>query len=93
MKYIKNVFFAILFTMVSLSAWALPVDINKADATTLAAELTGIGAAKAEAIVAYRDAYGPFKQVDDLVNVKGIGEKTVEKNRENLIIEKGEMSQ
>lgn len=79
--------------MVSFSAWAMPVDINKADADTIAAELTGIGATKAEAIVAYREANGPFKQVEDIVNVKGIGEKTLEKNRDNLIIEKGDVSQ
>ena len=89
MKYFKNIIFAILFSMVSFSAWALPVDINKADADTIAAELTGIGATKAEAIVAYREANGPFKQVEDIVNVKGIGEKTLEKNRENMMIEKG----
>jgi len=94
MKYFKNIFFAIVFAIVSISAWALPVDINKADAETLAAELTGIGASKAEAIIAYREANGPFKHIEDLVNVKGIGEKILEKNRANLIIEKkGEKSQ
>nr|MBA3493967.1 helix-hairpin-helix domain-containing protein [Gammaproteobacteria bacterium] len=44
----------------------------------------GIGPAKAEAIVAYREKHGPFKSVDDLVMVQGIGEKTVEMNRESL---------
>ena len=87
MKYVRNVLFAVLFAMVSLGAWAVPVDINKADADTLAAELNGIGESKAAAIVAYREANGPFQNIDDLANVKGIGEKTVEKNRENLVIE------
>lgn len=87
MTYFRSVLFAVFFAMMSLSAWAVPVDINKADADTLAAELTGIGDSKAAAIVAYREANGPFERVDDLVNVKGIGEKTLEKNRENLVIE------
>lgn len=87
MKHVRNILFAVVFAMVSLGAWAVPVDINKADAETLAAELTGIGESKAAAIVAYREANGPFRNVDDLVNVKGIGEKTVEKNRVNLVIE------
>ena len=58
-----------------------PVNINRADATTLAGALRGIGMQKAEAIVAYRSEHGPFKSVDDLVNVKGIGEKTLERLR------------
>jgi len=59
-----------------------PVDINTADAATLADSLDGIGAAKAEAIIAWRKANGPFKSMDQLVEVKGIGLRTVEKNRE-----------
>jgi competence protein ComEA len=58
-----------------------PVNINTADADTLAGSLRGIGRSKAEAIVAYRDENGPFKSVDDLVNVKGIGAKTLEQLR------------
>ena len=58
-----------------------PVNINTADAATLAGSLRGIGQRKAEAIVAYRNENGPFKSVDDLVNVKGIGAKTLEQLR------------
>jgi competence protein ComEA len=79
-----------VLALVSFSAWAVPVDINKADASTLAAELNGVGASKAAAIVAYRDANGPFRHIEDLSNVKGIGIKTVEKNRSNLVIETGD---
>jgi competence protein ComEA len=60
---------------------AQPVNINTADAATLAGALRGIGLKKAEAIVAYRGENGPFKSVDDLVNVKGIGERTLEQLR------------
>lgn len=60
---------------------AQPVNINHADAATLAGALRGIGMRKAEAIVAYRTEHGPFKSVDELANVKGIGAKTLEQLR------------
>jgi competence protein ComEA len=62
------------------------VDLNSADAETLARELNGIGEAKARAIVEYRDAKGPFTAVDELLEVKGIGSATLEKNRERLTV-------
>lgn len=69
----------------SFTAFAAgPVDINTADANTLAESLTGIGPSKARAIVAFREANGPFKSADQLVAVKGIGLATVEKNREYI---------
>ena len=58
-----------------------PVNINTADAATLAGSLRGVGMKKAEAIVAYRSEHGPFKSVDELINVKGIGEKMLEQLR------------
>ena len=57
------------------------VNINTADAATLAGSLRGVGIKKAEAIVAYRAEHGPFKSVDELVNVKGIGDKMLEQLR------------
>ncbi len=60
---------------------ATPVNINTADASTLAASLDGVGQAKAEAIIAYRQAHGPFENAAQLVKVKGIGQATVEANR------------
>ena len=62
------------------------ININTADAQTLANQLKGIGIKKAEAIVAYRNKNGDFQFVDDLALVKGIGDKTVEKNRENIVL-------
>ena len=82
--------FALLLLFASFGVFAGPVDINTADANTLAAELNGIGASKAEAIVAYREANGPFKRLEDLVRVKGVGTKTLEKNRAILVIQKQE---
>ncbi|NOX16651.1 MAG: helix-hairpin-helix domain-containing protein [Epsilonproteobacteria bacterium] len=61
------------------------VDINKADQEELAT-LSGIGATKAVEIVTFRKANGCFKSIDDLVKVKGIGKKTLEKNRKELTI-------
>lgn len=65
---------------------ATRVNLNTADAETLARELNGIGPAKARAIVEYRDAKGPFTSVDELLEVKGIGATTLEKNRERLSV-------
>lgn len=60
------------------------VDINTADAQTLERELSGIGAAKAQAIIEYRTQYGKFASVDELLEVKGIGPAILERNREKL---------
>jgi competence protein ComEA len=65
-------------------AWAGPVDINTADATTLARELNGVGPARAQAIVAYRNEHGPFKSVDDLRLVKNMPQKIIDSNRDLL---------
>lgn len=66
-------------------AWAGPVDINTADAATIAKELQGIGLSKAQAIVAYREKNGSFKSAEDLRKIKGIGAKTLDRNRPNIL--------
>jgi competence protein ComEA len=63
------------------------VNLNAADAETLRRDLFGIGAAKAKAIIAYRESNGPFTAVDELLEVKGIGKALLEKNRDRLIIQ------
>ncbi|KRE88408.1 competence protein ComEA [Frateuria sp. Soil773] len=68
---------------------ATPVNVNKADAATIAEALDGIGQSKAEAIVAYRDAHGPFKSVEELAQVKGIGQATLERNRAAILFTGG----
>lgn len=88
MNTIKHLILAALLTLASFTAFAADrLDINRASATEIAATMNGIGQVKAEAIVAYRNANGPFKSVDQLAEVKGVGLKTVEKNRE--VIEVG----
>jgi len=61
-----------------------PVNVNTADAETIATELKGIGLTKAKAIVEYREKHGPVQSADDLSLVKGIGERTVEMNRTDI---------
>jgi competence protein ComEA len=61
------------------------VNINEADAETLAALLDGVGLKKAMAIIAYRDEHGPFYLAEELTAVKGIGTGTVVKNNERII--------
>jgi competence protein ComEA len=60
-----------------------PVNLNTADADTLT-QLKGVGLKKAEAIIAWRDANGGFTSIEQLLEVKGIGETIMEANRESL---------
>ena len=84
---------SILRTLAACIVLALPgivfagqVNVNTADAETISAELNGIGLAKAKAIVEYRKKHGPFRSADDLSLVKGIGERTVERNRTDILV-------
>jgi competence protein ComEA len=84
MHSIKSLLLSFALAVASFATFAAePVDINRADASQLAT-LNGVGPAKAEAIVAYREKNGPFQSVEQLADVKGIGLKTVEKNRDML---------
>lgn len=60
------------------------ININEADAETTANQLLGIGLRRSQAIVEYRETYGPFYSAEELKVVKGIGSKTVESNRERI---------
>ncbi|WP_240099905.1 ComEA family DNA-binding protein [Thermomonas flagellata] len=62
------------------------VNINTADAATIDRVLLNVGPAKAQAIVDYRKANGAFRSVEQLALVKGIGLKTVEKNRDRIVL-------
>ncbi|MCB1602432.1 MAG: helix-hairpin-helix domain-containing protein [Lysobacterales bacterium] len=82
MRILKALLLTLALSLPLFAAAAEPVNINTADASTIAANLNGIGDAKARAIVEFRDKNGPFKSADELVKVKGVGLKTVDKNRE-----------
>ena len=66
---------------------SIPININQADAKTIAMAVKGIGPRKAAAIVKYREEYGSFQSLDDLLDVKGIGEATLDKNRSRIVLE------
>lgn len=63
------------------------VNLNTANEATLQRELSGIGSAKASAIVEHRDAYGAFESVDELLEVQGIGKSLLDRNRHRLVID------
>jgi competence protein ComEA len=63
------------------------VNINSAPASEIAASLKGVGLKTAQAIVAYRDANGEFQSLDSLTMVKGVGGKTIKKNKQRIILE------
>lgn len=83
MKFI-NCLCAIILALFATVALAQTIDINTATAEQLEKALKGIGPKKAAEIVKYREANGPFKSVEDLVKVPGVGEKTVAANKELL---------
>ena len=75
---------ALVASLLPVVAWGGPVNINTADASTIARELDGIGPSKAQAIVDDRQKNGPFKAPEDLLKGQGIGEKVLEQNRGNI---------
>ncbi len=76
---------ALIFTLAfSSTVSAQAVNINTADAQTIADSLKGIGLSKAQAIVAWRETNGKFADLETLQEVKGIGAKTLEKNKEDI---------
>ena len=85
MKICKQ-FLVLLAAGLPLWAFAGPVNVNTADAETISAELKGIGISKAQAIVEYRSKHGPFKSADDLGLVTGIGEKTLDSIRKDVLV-------
>ncbi len=75
---------AVLTALCAPAVLAGPVNLNTADAATIAKELKGIGVTRAQAIVDYRAKHGPFRSADELALVKGIGKKAIERNRADI---------
>jgi competence protein ComEA len=85
---IKSLLTFLATGLFSIWAWAVqPVNVNTATAEEIAEALKGVGMSKAEAIVSYRTEHGDFKHADELVNVKGIGIRTVDINREYILLD------
>lgn len=83
----------LISTFFFAAVWASgPVNINKASAEEIAENLKGIGLSKAQLIVDYREANGTFVHIDELVNVKGIGIKTIDQNRGLIILQDENMA-
>lgn len=83
----KNAFLTLFFLLFFATAAFAKVNINTATAQELTT-LPGIGQAKAEAIIKHRETNGPFKTVDQLTEVKGIGDKILEKLKDEATIGK-----
>ena len=88
MKSLTTLFSSLILSL-ALAGAAIAgetVNINTADAATIDRVLVNVGPAKAEAIVAHRKANGAFRSAEQLALVKGIGLKTVEKNRDRIAL-------
>ena len=85
MKMFKALLVAVMLLSGGL-VWAGNVNINTADAATLAEGLNGVGIKKAQAIVDYRKKHGAFKSINDLASVKGMSDKLIEKNKDVITL-------
>jgi len=85
---VSALFFVCALSLPLASAWAgdVQVNLNTADAQLLADALHGVGLKKAEAIVAWRETNGDFKTINELLQVKGIGETLLAKNKEMMVV-------
>ena len=81
-----RVFYVWLLSLMPAALFAGPVNINTADAETLAMELAGVGPALAAAIVADRESNGVFTSPEALTRVKGIGNRILELNEGNILV-------
>ena len=87
MKLLNSIILTLLLTLPLIGFSADAININTADKETLMSVIKGVGDKKAEAIIEFRKENGPFKSIDDLANVKGIAQATVDKNRDMLTTE------
>ena len=88
MKISARLLLSTILSIGATAAWCTPVNINTADAATIATSLNGIGSVKAQAIVDYRQKHGAFHSVDELAQVKGISQKLINRNRADLHIDR-----
>ncbi|MCP4431380.1 MAG: helix-hairpin-helix domain-containing protein [Gammaproteobacteria bacterium] len=83
---IKSTVIALATLFFSTISLAAPVNINTASISEIADALNGVGSVKAERVVAYRTQNGNFTSAEQIVNVSGIGSKTFEKNKADILV-------
>ncbi len=86
MYLLRNLLSACLLMLPFAVSADLSVNINRADSEALVEGLDGVGPQKALAIVRYRQQHGPFRRIEDLALVEGIGAKTIEQNRAKITL-------
>ena len=86
---LNSILFAVLLSVLSFSASAEIVNLNKANADALQYYLKGIGDIRADNIVKYRQANKKFKSVEEIQEVEGVGEIIFKNIRKNLSLTKG----
>ena len=87
--WLKRLFLSVVLVSGFVAAADVPasVNINTADATTLAEVLKGIGEVRAQAIVQWRSDHGDFTSIEQLAEVKGVGTRVIEKNRKRIVLQ------
>ena len=88
MDILRKLLFAVILAVPAIVIAAQSVNINTADKETLMS-IKGVGEKRAEAIIAWREQYGPFKTVEQLSEVQGVGKAIVDDNRESLTVGDG----
>jgi len=89
MDIIRKIILVLLLASPAALLAADTININTADKATLSS-IKGVGEKRAEAIIEYRNENGPFESVDELASVSGIGQGTVDSNRDILSVSDGE---
>jgi competence protein ComEA len=85
-KFFIAVFMAALM-MSHTNIFAETININQASLEQMVENLNGVGMHRAKAIIDYHEQHGEFESINDLLQVKGIWQSTLEKNRDSLLIE------
>lgn len=86
MMFVKRLLLILLLALPCYLSAADKVNINTASRDVLMSEIKGVGEKRADAIIAYREQNGPFKSVDELLNVTGVGQSILDDNRDNLTV-------
>ncbi len=86
---VKAFLLSVMYVILSFSVSAEVVNLNKADAASLAHYLKGVGEKKAESIIEYRTEHEKFNAIEEIMEVKGIGEGIFNKIKDNLSLTEG----